>query len=313
MTAALFAITASGPGRPRRSTAARGARLGDRALAAGVAGGFAMIKFAAARTSSPRPSRPATASREAEPASANRALAELERLRGVGAGDEVRARGDDVVLRRAGSRSGRAARASRSAGSPAGRPAGRRRSRSRPASTAFSTSGPRSKVPIFTPVPASPLAAASPPSELVASTPSAPSASTARGDQRRRARVVVDDRRARARARRPRASPSRARAQRASTPVLSTCWLRQSARRTPASASRRPGLEPGAVLDLADVGEHAEALEDVAAGVDRDDRDAGLHGAPDRGRQAVGSGSRPRARRAWSRPPGRSARSSARR
>ena len=47
-----------------------------------------------------------------------------------------------------------------------------------------------------------------------------------------------------------------------------------------------PALEPRPVLGLADVGEDAEVAEAVAAGVDRDDRDAGALGAPDRRRAA---------------------------
>ena len=65
-----------------------------------------------------------------------------------------------------------------------------------------------------------------------------------RGDPARRARVVVDDRRARASVP-PTSRIARARpAQRSSSPVLPTCWLMQIARRTPASASRRPASSP---------------------------------------------------------------------
>ena len=62
------------------------------------------------------------------------------------------------------------------------------------------------------------------------------------------------------------------------------------------------GLEPGALLGLADVGEDAEPAVDVAAGVDRDHRDA--RPAPRGGWRAPGRarGSRRRARRAaWRR------------
>ncbi len=52
------------------------------------------------------------------------------------------------------------------------------------------------------------------------------------------------------------------------------------------------GAEPGLVLGLADVREHAEVLEDVRPGVHRDDRDAGRDGLLDRRPEGVGVGDR---------------------
>ena len=80
-----------------------------------------------------------------------------------------------------------------------------------------------------------------------------------------------------------RARPS----QRASSPVLPTCWLMHSA---PPHARRRRAAGPPPARRGPRAGRRGastpSALEEVAAGVDRDDRDAGLHGAPDRRRQA---------------------------
>ena len=112
---------------------------------------------------------------------------------------------------------------------------------------------------------------------------------TASAIRARRRRGLVVDRRAPASAP-PAARMARARPrQRASRPWLPICWLTHSARRTPGGGQAPAGLEPRALLGLADVGQHAEAAVDVAAGVDRDDRDAGL--APRGGSRGARPGS----------------------
>ena len=113
-------------------------------------------------------------------------------------------------------------------------------------------------MPILVRVPARPSAAARPPTEFVARTPSTPSC----GDGRPRSGSACAGRRRRSAASRARPPTSRiawaSPSQRASMPTLSVSWLRQSALRTPASASRRPASRPARLLDLPDVGEHAE-------------------------------------------------------
>ena len=84
-----------------------------------------------------------------------------------------------------------------------------------------------------------------------------------------------------------RARPSENPRQRWSSPALPFSWLTHSARRDARAAHPLAGLQARLVLGLADVGEHAELAELVAAGVDRDDRDAGLDRGLDRRRERL--------------------------
>src|SRR3954465_10310345 len=104
-------------------------------------------------------------------------------------------------------------------------------------------SGPRSNVPIFTAVPARPSTAASPLTALVHSTPVTSRLATAAAILRgvSGASSTTPSTRASPPASCiARASP----AQRASRPVLPTCWLTHSACLTPAAARRRPASSP---------------------------------------------------------------------
>ncbi len=57
---------------------------------------------------------------------------------------------------------------------------------------------------------------------------------------------------------------------------MPTSWLMHITCVAPASARRAPGARAGDRLVLADVGDRADLLVDVGAGVDGDDRDARL-------------------------------------
>ena len=107
------------------------------------------------------------------------------------------------------------------------------------------------------------------------------------GDPARRRHALVVDAEHRASARRRRAWPGPGRGSARRGPRLPICWLTHSTRRTPGGRQAPAGLEARALLGLADVGQDAEAAVDVAAGVDRDDGDAGLDRAADRGGQAA--------------------------
>ena len=78
--------------------------------------------------------------------------------------------------------------------------------------------------------------------------------------------------------------------QRSSSAMLPGSWMTQIALVTPASVSCSPGGLAGDGLALADVGDGPEVLPVVDAGVDRDDRDAGVDGGADGGLETVGVG-----------------------
>ena len=63
--------------------------------------------------------------------------------------------------------------------------------------------------------------------------------------------------------------------QRCCRPMLFCSWMTQSTFLTPAALSFAPAASPAIALGLPDVGDRAELLELLGAGVQRDDRDAG--------------------------------------
>ena len=120
-----------------------------------------------------------------------------------------------------------------------------------------------------------------------------------RGRELRRGHVaVLDVEREHLRA--PAGAAHRARERRAADVERLVADLLVDADRVAHARRREPlaGAAPGRRLRLPDVGEDPELAPQVRARVDRDDRDAGAHGAPDRRPDRRGRGSRRRGRRA---------------